>query len=374
MKQIIQGTLVLLIFGSLLGGCKIPPNMKEFNAYMNLAQRAENPEEKIRYYDNALSVWRKGMPLEAKANAYCGIGIGFRQKKQYEQALRMITVAITIMPKNHIFRNERALVYSDRKEYDLALEDVEKSLTANPNFASAFFTRGNIYFQQNKYDEALKDMNRSIQLEPKFYPVYSIRAKTYVALGEDEKAIADFTKVIRNKKNSSQAYFDRGTAYGNTKEYDRAIYDLNKSIKLDPNNPHAYLYRGIFYFIQGKYPYALNSFDRMLRLDKDYVAGYLYRGFALLEMGEIKTAEINFKQVRSRDINNTEAAIGMALLSYYKGKKMDGIFFYKKAITLKPDYALPIKELIAKKEFFYLRHHGKALEYLKKEYKRISSF
>lgn len=359
--------ICILLF---IASCKIPPSTKQFNAHMRLAESAREPSEKIRHYENALSVWRKGMPLSSKANAYCGIAIGYRKKGDADTALRMANIAIKIYDKSPIFYNERALIYHDLKLYDFALQDIDKALTIDPNFTPAFYSRGMIYYEQKKYEKALTDLTQVTDVEPEFFPAYRIRAKIYIAMGEDKKAIADLTKVIKKTKGSADAYLERGTAYGNTDDYKRAISDLNKAINLDPKKAEAYLYRGIFYLVQGKYSFATANFDYMLKLNPDYVIAYLYRGFAILEMGNIKVAKENFEEIRKRDIADAPACLGMALASYYEGKSNDAIFFYDKASSLNPDFELAVNELISKKQYFYLRNHGKALGYIKKLHKK----
>ena len=56
-------------------------------------------------------------------NAYNNLGLIYRDKGEFDNAIENFTKAIELDPEDVIIRNNRGVVYRDKGELDLALED-----------------------------------------------------------------------------------------------------------------------------------------------------------------------------------------------------------------------------------------------------------
>ncbi|MFN7247200.1 MAG: trypsin-like peptidase domain-containing protein, partial [Microcystis sp.] len=130
-------------------------------------------------------------------------------RENYEQALTVINQAISLVPNNPNYYNEKWAVLSELKRYDEGLAAITQAIELAPR-AVWYSNLGVIYSNQQKYELALSDYNKAIDINP----------------------------------NYAEAYYNRGILYKNLQKYDLALSDYSKAIDINPNDALAYNNRG----------------------------------------------------------------------------------------------------------------------------------
>ena len=136
--------------------------------------------------------------------------------------------------------NNRGIAYKNKGEYDRAIRDYDQAIQLKPDFAYAFNNRGNAYSDKGEYDRAIRDFDQAIQLKPDYAYAFDNRGLAYSYKREYDRAIRDFDQAIQLKPDDAFAFNNRGAAYYYKGEYDRAIRDYDQAIQLKPDYARAF--------------------------------------------------------------------------------------------------------------------------------------
>ena len=99
-------------------------------------------------------------------------------RENYEQALSVINQAISLVPNNPNYYNEKYGVLSGLKRYDEGLAAITQAINLAPR-AAWYYNRGILYYNQQKYDLALSDYNKDIEINPNYAEAYYNRGILY---------------------------------------------------------------------------------------------------------------------------------------------------------------------------------------------------
>jgi tetratricopeptide (TPR) repeat protein len=122
--------------------------------------------------------------------------LDFYKIRDYDRAISEYTEAIESDPSND-FANAsmyyyRGLAYRNKNEYDKAIRDFNRVILLNPMKANAYYYRGLAYYHKNEYDKAIQDFSEAIILDPSDPTAYYYRGVIYGQQGKDAEAQADF--------------------------------------------------------------------------------------------------------------------------------------------------------------------------------------
>jgi tetratricopeptide (TPR) repeat protein/S1-C subfamily serine protease len=105
-------------------------------------------------YEQALSVINQAISLVPNNPNYYNEKWGILSRlKRYDEGLAAITQAINLAPRAAWYGN-RGNLYRYQKKYELALDEYNQAIEINPNYAMAYYNRGVLYYDQKKYDLA----------------------------------------------------------------------------------------------------------------------------------------------------------------------------------------------------------------------------
>ena len=100
------------------------------------------------------------------AQQYFKTGNDQYKAKQYTEAIKSFTSALSLNLKDANIWFNRGQSYYFSGNYDLALADYTKSLELNPNYIDAYFQRGLTNSKKRNYINALADYSYGISLSP----------------------------------------------------------------------------------------------------------------------------------------------------------------------------------------------------------------
>jgi tetratricopeptide (TPR) repeat protein len=178
-------------------------------------------------------------PVKKRAAAYGNRGFAFRQKGDYDQAIRDFDEAVRLNPKDAVVYYDRGVAYGRKGEVDREISDYDEAIRLDPRFAYAYNNRGVAYRQKGNYDGAMRDYNQAIRLDPKFALAYYNRGVAFRQKGDHDRAILDYDQAILLNPKYAAAYNNRGIAHFHMGNAERARSDLRKVLELDPNHKEA---------------------------------------------------------------------------------------------------------------------------------------
>lgn len=124
----------------------------------NSKLKMKKAEDAIKDYQISLSK-RPGYTL-----AMYNMGLAYAELDEHLKAVQVISQAITLDPKNHLFYNGRGVSEIALKQYDRAIKDFDTSIKLNSTFGQAYYNRGYAkFFGLNDKDGACADWKKGDQ-------------------------------------------------------------------------------------------------------------------------------------------------------------------------------------------------------------------
>ena len=144
------------------------------------------------------------------------------------------------------FYGNRGAIRKQNNNYAGAIKDLSTAIRLNPKNWRAYGNRGWAKLESKDYKGAIRDLTKAIKFH-KNADLYNVRAKAYIKLKKHKKAVQDFTEAIKlnirkkaPKMKIAFIYYDRGSAKFALKDYTGALKDFTNAIKYYPKYAAAY--------------------------------------------------------------------------------------------------------------------------------------
>ena len=166
----------------------------------------------------------------SKAEAYSSRGLAYYRKKQYDRAIKDLTMALELGRKDKMTYGLRGQAYLRAKDYDRAIADLNEVLAADPSSVVTYYDRGLAYEGKGDYDSAAADYEKALELNPS---ATAVKTALQGLAGKRKNAPPPRT-VGAKEKPKSKAALPKGSAA------DLAFWDSVKDSS-DPAELEAYL-------------------------------------------------------------------------------------------------------------------------------------
>lgn len=241
---------------------------------------AEKYSECISFLNNLISKSEKNNRLLLlRGQTYLAMG-------RITEAVDDLTKAINYKDDYLLSHVLRAVAYEAQNLDEKALKDTEivaarlkigkKQLSAAAE-SQIYFTRSKIFDRQDQYEKALEALNKAVALVPSSV-TYETRANLEMKFGRDEDAKTDY----------------------------------RKAIELDNTNKSALANLTEIYLTEGNDAAALKTATILLRLAPQEAYPHFTAGRAIVNLGELTTAQDAFKAASEPDMNDYETGIKYA--------------------------------------------------------------
>ena len=224
------------------------------------------------------------------------LGVGtFNQSRIWGDGIAFWKGVIKQYPDGAMAYNQRALAYKDKGDFNNALRDYTKAITILPSYAFALTNRGIVHKELGMFEEAWNDHSQAIAVNPGFSEAYLNRGNVLFSIGDFQGAIEDYSKAIetisvsarrRSTPYRAEAYSRRGSGYFFAKEYDAALRDFNIALDVNPNNIVALDNRAIIFSIKGQAQKAMSDYNRSIKLAPHNPLSYLNRALLWRQTGD----------------------------------------------------------------------------------------
>ncbi|MCC6759441.1 MAG: tetratricopeptide repeat protein, partial [Candidatus Omnitrophica bacterium] len=174
----------------------IDPNYYEgcARAYFDMGNYQEslkNAEmsDRLGFDPESLQQWRKWAAAKLIYSGYQSY-----MDKNYDEALRVINIAVLFkqdFPETYYWRGR---VSTMQGREDLAIEDFEQAIKINPDYFDAYHNLGYLYGKGNQLQKSLEYFNKALEINPAHTKALLDRSYTYHLLGNEKKSEEDLKK------------------------------------------------------------------------------------------------------------------------------------------------------------------------------------
>lgn len=201
------------------------------------------------------------------ARAYYLRGWAYFSLKQPQLAVQDYNQAISLLPTDPDFYNDRGVLFRDQGNHESALQDFNKSISLKPDYAPGYVNQAWTYIKLNRLDEALAALSTVIRLNPKLAWAYESRSNLYEQKSDWRALFDDANMLIEIAPSNAVGFQFRGRAYLEAGQYQPAISDFTKALSLLPNSIYSYRTRGRAYSLLNQFDEATADFEAALRID-----------------------------------------------------------------------------------------------------------
>lgn len=157
--------------------------------------------------------------------------------KNYNEAIKLISDAISNDPDNFLLYYTRGNIRSNMVKYMMLFESQNQIIL--PSFSKSSENKDLVSDVSYKdYDLVLSDYQKAIRLEPGFVFARYNKANTLLNMKQYQQAVDLYTEVIEQAPGFAHAYYNRGLTYIFLKQNENGCIDMSKAGEL--GNEKAY--------------------------------------------------------------------------------------------------------------------------------------
>ncbi|MFD2934513.1 tetratricopeptide repeat protein [Spirosoma flavum] len=181
-------------------------------------------------------------------------------------------------------------VQLQKREYKEAIRYYSEAITKKPDFADAYNNRGLAKFRNDDREGALNDYTRAIETDPDFGTAYFNRAEVRLETGDAAGGLADLQHIDKQYRDSTFYQTRLGDAYVRLNNPAQAQVAYDRAVQLNPANVEALTNRGALFYSQKAYDQAKQDSQRALQLNPKQDAALNNQSLLLAHAGNYTDA------------------------------------------------------------------------------------
>jgi tetratricopeptide (TPR) repeat protein/serine/threonine protein kinase len=258
---------------------------------------------------------------------------------QLEDAVRFLTAALALRPKNPSALGNLGCVLTDKGALDEATACQKAALRLMPDWAAPHHNIGNILLAKGELDEAIASYKECLHLRPNHAGSHQGLGDALRDKGALDEAIACYTAALRLDPDQAIAHNSLGIALAAQGKLEDAITCYKIAIRLKPNFAKAYNNLGAVLSDQGKSEEAIACYKIAVRLNPNFGGFHANLGYALQDCGRLDEAIACYREAIRLQPNGASfhSDLGNGLRA--KGKLDEAIACHREALRLQPNGA-----------------------------------
>lgn len=251
------------------------------------------------------------------------VAFSYIQHGEFEIALRYLTKAYKIDPKDSYVLYDSAYCYEQIQDYDNSIFFYKKYLEENPFEATVWYNLGVIFSKNGETENAIEAYDFSIAVNPRFSSPYYNKAVLLSSIGKNTEAIELFNELLSIEHNSIDGLLGLAECYRTTEEFDLSYKTYEKVLELDKNNVDALYGIASVAALTDNNLEGLNYVIRALRIEKRNPELYYLSAKIFNRLGYLDRAETQF--VKAISINPEIPKYWISYIDIYSDDEYDKI-------------------------------------------------
>jgi tetratricopeptide (TPR) repeat protein len=200
-------------------------------------------------------------------------------------------------------------------------------------------TQAKKYFLSNNFSRALEIFRELDSADSKNSEIKLLLGITLLRSENYRESISVLNEAITIQPDIHLANHALGSALFMIEDYQGALFAFNREIDINSNYPDAYCDKGYTLNELGEYQEAIQAGNIAIKLDQNYADAYNCISVALNHTHNLSEAR-NFA-IKAIDLDSSKHNYFYNLASIEKdlGDEQSSIEFYRKAITIQPNYS-----------------------------------
>lgn len=308
-------------------------------------------------------------------------GNEFYSSKQYEDALKIYEVIISINPEYYKAYCGIANILTVQGEKEKATEFYDKSISLNPygedvskkrdletDYSDTYVYKGLALCGLERYDEAIQSFDEALKIDPQKNYVYCYKGNVLMDLKMYDEAVEAYVKLLEIDPKNKEAYYFKGRSLNELKRYSDAIKNYDNALEIDPNYESAKNGKSVALYMLGDQLYSLKNYEEAIKcffgaftIKPDFDDAYVFKGMAYYELGNCNNAIRSYDEALKINPQNTKAFHNKGNAFYKLKNYCEALVNYNQGLEIDPNNYIALYNcaLCCEK----LNKNDKAIEY-----------
>ena len=197
---------------------------------------------------------------------------------------------------------------------DTAMNEVRELLAQAGDNLDVLVLAGEVHLAAGDGAGAARHYERARALNPESARLQTRLAQIRFATGDNEKGFAELESASENHPGDYQADLALIAVHLRQRQADKALEALQTLEQKQPSNPITHYLRGVALLLKKDYAKARISFERTVALNPTYMPAI--GSLARLDLREknLEAAKARYQSVLTKEPNNEQALLGLAVL------------------------------------------------------------
>jgi len=224
------------------------------------------------------------------ALAHFTLGLAFRQKGYYAEALREYRLALEAGEDRRHALQAMAEVELLRRDLPAALELYDRLVAQYPDAPKLWNERGVCLHQTGRLDDAAASYARAVDLDPAYALAWNNLGVIRARDPEDAGALEAFRRAAQGPRPPLTARLNLALLHFQRREIDRALEGYRAVLAEQPASAVAWNGVGLVLVELRRYADARNAFARAVEAEPGLAAAHYNLSFALSQLGDFDGA------------------------------------------------------------------------------------
>ena len=236
---------------------------------------------------------RRSSALELSTDghlAHYNLGLAFRQKGYYAEALKEYRLALDRNEDENLVRQAMAEVHLLKKDASAAIELYDQILLAQKDSPKLWCERGVALHQQGQHAAAAASYRRALQIDPAYALAHNNLGVAQYHAGETEAAVDSFRAALSSQPNFVKAWLNLALLLFRGKRLQLGLESYRQVLTLEPEQAVAWNGVGLVLAELKKFEDARNAFGRSIHSRPTFAEAHYNLGFTLSNLGDFEGA------------------------------------------------------------------------------------
>ena len=271
---------------------QLNPTLSRAQANLSLDQaRVEDPAARIARLTPARSTSGAQMEVsEGGQLAHYNLGLAFRQKGYYSEALREYRLALDRGEGEELVLQAMAEVHLLKKDTRAAIELYDRLLHTQNTSPKLWNERGIALHQEGNFADAAESYRNAITADPAYAIAYNNLGVAAYHAHDTEYAIEAFRRALDAQPSFLKARLNLALLLFKGKRLQLSLEAFRQVLNAEPENPVAWNGVGLVLAELKKFEDARNAFARAVQAKPDYAEAHYNLSFTLSNLGDFDGA------------------------------------------------------------------------------------
>jgi tetratricopeptide (TPR) repeat protein len=228
--------------------------------------------------------------VEGGELAHYNLGLAFRQKGYYVEALREYRLALDRGEDRRLVLQAMAEVHLLRRDFAAALDLYEQLIHETPDSPKLWNERGVVLHQSGRAADAQVSYRQAIEVDARYALAWNNLGVVLAHQGETDAAVEALRTALQLRAGFAEARLNLALLLFHHRRFQLALEAYRQVLAEYPNNAAAWNGVGIVLAELKRFPDARNAFVRAVEADPGHAGAHYNLSFTLSNLGDFDGA------------------------------------------------------------------------------------